>query len=81
MGWKVIDQQQTVARQGGSGRTIDVVRVTYQTDTGFEGYVDVPVTVYNASDGTTQVRALIDEAVAKHDEVRTLTSEQPQPAN
>lgn len=73
--WKVIDQQQTVARQGGSGRTIDVVRVTYQTDTGFEGYVDVPTATYNASDGTAQVRELIDTEVARHEAVKNLSSE------
>jgi hypothetical protein len=73
--WKVIDQAETVSRAG--GRSIDAVRVTYQTDDGMIGSVTVPTTDYNGANGVAVVKAAIDKAITGHARIRALSSETP----
>lgn len=75
MGWKVTNQSQTVARIGPGEQAVDVVRVYFETDTGYSGYVDISTAAYNASTGADQVRQMINDAVDKHDAVANLSSE------
>jgi hypothetical protein len=75
MSWKVTDQRETVSRDPATGKTIDVVEVTYATDSGVVGSVKIPTTTYNSANGVAQVQEAINSAVAAHESVKALTSE------
>jgi hypothetical protein len=75
--WKVIDSAETTARVG--ARSVDAVRVTYQTEDGVVGSVTVPLTDFNGPNGVQVVKAAIDKAVETHSRIRALTSETSAP--
>lgn len=61
--WTITDDSPRMVKSGGD--TVDGRRITYQTGNGVSGYIDVPLTDYNAP----KVKALIAAAVAQHDEI------------
>jgi hypothetical protein len=66
-GWKVTGQRQTIG-QTADGAFGDVVEVTYTTDHGYTGRVQVPKAQYTADN----VRRLIAAEVATIDAVHNL---------
>jgi len=58
-GYKVISQNQTVELRG-DGRFIDVMEVTFETESGSTGTVKVPVQGYSAETVRAAVQPLAD---------------------
>jgi len=64
--WKVIDQRETVIMQG--SRFVDVLEVTFETDQGVVGTVDIPRSQYSPD----TVRDAVDKEVEKRHGVQQL---------
>lgn len=65
--WKVINQKQTMMQTSG-GQWVEAMKVDFQTTTGIDGSLVVPLNQYGAA----SVKALIEARVAQIDEIAGL---------
>lgn len=65
--WRVVNQKQTMMQTSG-GQWIDAMKVDFQTTSGVDGSVLVPLNQYGAA----SVKQLIEARVAQIDEIATL---------